>query len=81
MDDSTRQGKTVVGVSRLAKKNGKPCAALVGVRTGQLDWLKEEGVSGVYPLFETPFVGEDPRKKDMARKLLGEVFKILSDFT
>lgn len=78
LDDSTRQGKTVVGVSRLAKKHGIPCMALVGVRTGKLDWLKEEGISGAFPLFETPFTGDDPRKSQVPARVSAVVRELLT---
>ncbi len=80
LDDSTRQGKTVVGVSRLSKKWGSPCVAVAGVMTGKLDWLGEEGISKAYALFETPFMGDDPRRKDVPRRLAETVEKILGDF-
>jgi glycerate kinase len=78
LDESTREGKTVVGVSRLAKKLGIPCVGIVGYQDPGLDWLKEEGLSRVYSLFDTPFIGDDRRKNEVPQKLSELVEKLLS---
>ena len=79
LDESTRQGKTVVGVSRLAKKHGVPCIAIVGFQDPGLGWLQEEGLSRVYSLFDTPFTGDDSRKLEVPQKLTDLVGKLLTD--
>jgi len=63
LDHSSRDGKAPVSVARLAKKLAIPCVAIVGAMAPDIHWLKEEGVSKVIPLFDTPFTGPDDQRK------------------
>jgi glycerate kinase len=65
MDNSSREGKAPVAVAQMAKKMGIPCIAIVGAASPGLSWLKDVGISQVYPLFDSPIVGDEPRKLEV----------------
>lgn len=78
LDNSSQEGKAPVAVARMAKKMGIPCIAIVGAVDPGLKWLAGEGITQVYPLFDTPFVGDDPRKVEVPSRLgtvVAELFK------
>jgi glycerate kinase len=76
LDSSSRDGKVPVAVARLAKKMGIPCVAIVGALAPDVQWLKEEGIAKVYPLFDSAFAPEDPRKAQVNQRL-GEIVNTL----
>jgi glycerate kinase len=69
LDRSSLEGKAPVAVSLMAKKLGIPCIAIVGAMDPGITWLKEVGLSKVFPLFDTPFVMNDPRKSEVSLRL------------
>jgi glycerate 2-kinase len=69
LDHSSREGKAPVCVARMAKKLGIPCVAIVGALDPGVNWLKDEGITQIFPLFEAPFVGDDPRKLEVPHRL------------
>jgi glycerate kinase len=69
MDNSSREGKAPVAVAQMAKKLGIPCIAVVGAVTPNLGWVKDVGIHRVYPLFDTPIIGDEPRKLEVPAKV------------
>ena len=76
LDNSSQQGKAPVAVARMAKKMGIPCVAIVGAADTGMQWLKEEGITSVYPMFDTPIQGEDPSKLQINQRI-GEIVATL----
>jgi glycerate 2-kinase len=76
LDRSSVEGKAPVSVARMAKKLGIPCIAIVGAVDPDMKWLKEEGITQVYPLFDSPIIGEDPRKLEVPGRLAEVVAQI-----
>jgi glycerate kinase len=76
MDNSSREGKAPVAVAQMAQKMGIPCIAIVGAVTPGLGWLKDVGIHRVYPLFDSPIIGEEPRKLEVPSKL-AEIVSLL----
>jgi glycerate 2-kinase len=77
LDNSSREGKAPVAIARMAQKMGIPCIAIVGAVAPDIHWLKDEGISHVYPLFDKPFPSEDPRKLEVPQRLNDLVTNIL----
>ena len=69
LDHSSREGKAPICVSRMAKKLGIPCVAVVGSLDKDVHWLKEEGIAKVFSLFDAPLPPEDPRKLEVPARL------------
>jgi glycerate kinase len=69
LDRSSLEGKAPVAVSLMAKRLGIPCVAVVGAMDPGITWLKEVGLTKVFPLFDTPFAMNDPRKAEIANRL------------
>jgi glycerate 2-kinase len=69
LDNSSREGKAPVAVAQMAKNFGIPCVAIVGAVEPGISWLKEVGFTQVYPLFNQPIQGEDPRKLEVPHRL------------
>ncbi|HVZ80533.1 MAG TPA: glycerate kinase [bacterium] len=76
MDNSSREGKAPVAVAQMAKRLGIPCIAIVGAVAPNLGWLKDVGLHRVYPLFDSPIVGEEPRKLEVPAKV-AEIIQFL----
>ena len=76
LDNSSQAGKAPVAVARMAKKLGIPCVAIVGAADPDMKWLKEEGITNVYTMFDAPIVGEDPSKLQITQRL-GEIVATL----
>jgi len=72
LDNSSQEGKAPVAVARMAKKMGIPCIAVVGAMDPGMKWLKDEGITAVYPMFPAPIVGEDPSKLQISQRI-GEI--------
>ncbi len=72
LDNSSQQGKAPVAVARMAKKLGIPCVAVVGSMDSGMKWLKEEGITSAYPMFDGPITGEDPSKMQISQRI-GEI--------
>ncbi len=68
LDNSSREGKAPVAVAEMAKRLGIPCIAIVGAVDPGVGWLKEVGISQVLPLFDSPIVGDDPRKLEVPHR-------------
>ena len=69
LDNSSREGKAPVAVAQMAKQLGIPCVAIVGAADPNLNWIKDVGISQVLPLFDSPMVGDDPRKLEVPARL------------
>ena len=54
LDAQSLRGKAVIGVARRAKKQGVPCAALVGGLTGPLDAAYAQGLTAAFPICPGP---------------------------
>jgi len=76
LDNSSQQGKAPVAVARIAKKMGIPCVAIVGAADTGMQWLKDEGITSVYPMFDNPIHGEDPSKLQINQRI-GEIVATL----
>jgi glycerate kinase len=76
MDNSSREGKAPVAVAQMAKRLGIPCIAIVGAVTPKMGWLKDVGIHQVYPLFDTPIIGDEPRKLEVPAKV-AEIIQFL----
>ena len=76
LDNSSQQGKAPVAVARMAKKMGIPCVAIVGAADTGMRWLKDEGITNVYPMFDSPIAGEDPSKLQINQRI-GEIIATL----
>ena len=76
LDNSSQAGKAPVAVARMAKKLGIPCVAIVGAADPDMKWLKEEGITNVYTMFDAPIVSEDPSKLQITQRL-GEIVTTL----
>ncbi len=72
LDNSSQAGKAPVALANMAKKMGIPCVAIVGTADPGMKWLKEEGITHVYPMFDAPIVGEDPSKLQVNQRV-GEI--------
>jgi glycerate 2-kinase len=72
LDNSSQEGKAPVAVARMAKKMGIPCIAIVGAVDPDMKWLKGEGITQVYPLFDKPVSGEDASKLQISQRV-GEI--------
>ncbi len=72
LDNSSQEGKAPVAVARMAKKMGIPCIAVVGAMDPGMKWLKDEGITAVYPMFPAPIAGEDPSKLQISQRI-GEI--------
>ena len=68
MDNSSREGKAPVAVAQMAKSMGIPCIAIVGAAEKGLSWLKDVGINQIYPLFDTPILGDEPRKLEVPNR-------------
>ncbi len=69
LDHSSREGKAPVAVARMAQSLGIPCVAIVGALDPAVRWLKEEGITQVYSLFDEPLAHDDPRKLEIPSRL------------
>ncbi len=65
MDNSSREGKAPVAVAQMAKRMNIPCIAIVGAIDPGISWLKDVGINQVYPLFDRPIIGDEPRKLEV----------------
>ena len=81
LDASSREGKVPISVARVAKKAGVPCYAIVGALDVNGEWYKEEGIVRVFPLFDSAFVENDPRKELFQQKMAETITMIFSKKT
>ncbi len=79
LDEGSRGGKTPVGVARLARRWGKPCVALCGAVESGLRWLAEEGLTRVYPLYDSPLSPGDLRMEKTASRMKEAVRRLTFD--
>ncbi len=78
LDNSSREGKAPVAVALMAQKLGIRCIAIVGAVDPGVGWLKEVGISKVLPLFDTPIIGDDPRKLEVPHRFAEIVATLFS---
>ncbi|WP_162012287.1 glycerate kinase family protein [Streptococcus sp. S784/96/1] len=54
MDNQSLQGKTPVGIANRARVYGVPAVAIVGSTAGDMASVYKEGISGVFPILDSP---------------------------
>src|SRR5258708_16927499 len=69
LDNSSQQGKAPVAVARMAKKMGIPCVAIVGAADTGMRWLKDEGITNLYPMFHSPIPAEAPSQLQINQRI------------
>jgi glycerate kinase len=78
LDNSSREGKAPVAVAQMAKRMGIPCIAVVGAVAPGISWLKDVGINQIYPLFDRPIIGDEPRKLEVPSRFAEIVNAIFS---
>jgi glycerate 2-kinase len=69
LDNSSREGKAPVAVAQMAQRLGIPCVAIVGAMDPGIRWLREVGITQVVTLFDSPILGDDPRKLEVPHRI------------
>lgn len=62
LDDQSLFGKVPVGIARVAKANNVPVVAFAGKIQGNVDKLKDEGLTCVFPIVDEPMALETAMK-------------------